>query len=106
MSDSKIEKTKKSTQSQSMKVENPDDDVQARYEALVKSGATAISSDMMFGNEESQANQKDGRWSTPAAKVATFGERLQDHIAARSISSVGTNLNVKEYKDQAKQTAG
>ena len=73
-----------------MRVENKDDDVQARYEALVKSGATAISSDMMFGTEESQANQKDGRWSTPAAKVATFGERLQDHISARSISSVGS----------------
>lgn len=29
-----------------------DDDVQARYEALVKSGATAISSDMLFGEEE------------------------------------------------------
>ena len=29
-----------------------EDDVQARYEALMKSGATAISSDMLFGREE------------------------------------------------------
>ena len=29
-----------------------DDDVQARYDQLVKSGATAISSDMLFGREE------------------------------------------------------
>lgn len=29
-----------------------DDDVQARYEQLMKSGATAISSDMLFGREE------------------------------------------------------
>lgn len=29
-----------------------DDDVQARYDLLVKSGATAISSDMLFGREE------------------------------------------------------
>jgi len=34
-----------------------EDDVQARYEALVKSGATAISSDMLFGREE-QEKQK------------------------------------------------
>ena len=29
-----------------------EDDVQARYDALMKSGATAISSDMLFGREE------------------------------------------------------
>lgn len=29
-----------------------EDDVQARYDQLVKSGATAISSDMLFGREE------------------------------------------------------
>jgi hypothetical protein len=28
-----------------------DDDVQARYEKLVKSGATAISSEMLFGDD-------------------------------------------------------
>jgi len=42
------------------------DDVQARYEQLVKSGATAISSDMLFGREEQQArepNSQGGRWS-------------------------------------------
>lgn len=42
-----------------------EDDVQARYEQLVKSGATAISSDMLFGREEQvkQPSSQGGRWS-------------------------------------------
>jgi hypothetical protein len=54
-----------------------DDDVQARYEALVKSGATAISSDMLFGEEAkaTQAQGGQGRWSTPAS-LSALGEKL------------------------------
>jgi len=55
--------------------DKPEDDVQARYEQLVKSGATAISSDMMFGREEKQATQQEGRWSTPAS-ISAIGEKL------------------------------
>ena len=39
-----------------------EESVQSRYEQLVKSGATAISSDMMFGKEEEQKS-KGGRRS-------------------------------------------
>ena len=41
----------------------------------MKSGATAISSDMLFGEEEKKAAQPD-RWSTPAA-ISTIGEKIQ-----------------------------
>jgi len=47
-----------------------DDDVQARYEQLVRSGAKAISSDMLFGNDheiKSKTGGEAGRWSTPAS---------------------------------------
>ena len=45
-----------------------DDDVQKRYEALVKSGATAIGSEMLFGEEEKPKDTGSaGRWSTPAS---------------------------------------
>lgn len=43
-------KSKKSNTSINLK-NNEDLDVQARYEQLVKSGATAISSDMLFGRD-------------------------------------------------------
>ena len=63
---------------------NTDDDVQKRYEALVKSGATAIGSEMLFGEEE-KAKESDnaGRWSTPAS-LQGLGEKLQDQLVARS----------------------
>ena len=58
---------------------NLDDDVQARYEQLVKSGATAISSDMLFGREEQpkQPSSQGGRWSQPqvAQSLQAMGEK-------------------------------
>jgi hypothetical protein len=77
----------------SQKLSNTDDDVQARYEALVKSGATAIGSEMLFGEEE-KAKDSNGRWSTPAS-LASFGEKLQDTLIARS--SVGSKFIVDLY---------
>jgi hypothetical protein len=63
---------------------NTDDDVQKRYEALVKSGATAIGSEMLFGQDEQPKDEGSaGRWSTPASIVG-FGGRLQDHLISRS----------------------
>jgi hypothetical protein len=62
---------------------NTDDDVQKRYEALVKSGATAIGSEMLFGQDEQPNEGAAGRWSTPASIVG-FGEKLQDHLISRS----------------------
>ena len=59
-----------------------DDDVQKRYEALIKSRATAIGSEMLFGEEE-KPKEAAGRWSTPAS-LQGLGEKLQDQIAARS----------------------
>lgn len=53
---------------------NNEEDVQAKYEQLMKSGATAISSDMLFGEQPKQ--QEGGRWSTPAQTVASFSEKL------------------------------
>lgn len=53
--------------------------MQARYEQLVKSGATAISSDMLFGTEEAPKQQEQGRWSTPAS-LSALGEKLVDHV--------------------------
>jgi len=42
--------------------------VQKRYEALIKSGATAIGSEMLFGEDEKpKDNGSAGRWSTPAS---------------------------------------
>lgn len=75
---------------------DPEDDVQARYEQLVKSGATAISSDMLFGREEQmkQASNQGGRWSQPAvtASLQALGEKAQAAVgAAMSRSSVGSN---------------
>lgn len=56
--------------------ENQDDDVQARYEQLCKSGVTAISSDMLFGREEEPRPKPEaGRWSTPAT-ISAIGEKL------------------------------
>jgi hypothetical protein len=67
-------------QTYTTKLSNTDDDVQARYEALVKSGATAIGSEMLFGQDEQPKDEGSaGRWSTPAS-LAGFGEKLQDHI--------------------------
>lgn len=71
--------------------ENKEDDmdVQARYEQLVKSGATAISSDMLFGKEEKKPdNKNEGRWSTPAT-ITALGERISDHlvVARHSLGS-------------------
>lgn len=65
-----------STETESKAAMGGEIDVQAKYEQLVKSGATAISSDMLFGEEEKKASQPD-RWSTPAA-IQTIGEKLQD----------------------------
>ena len=44
--------TNDDTNSSIQKRADSGDDVQARYDALVKSGVTAISSDMLFGEEE------------------------------------------------------
>ena len=66
------------------------DDVQQRYEALIKSGATAIGSEMLFGEEEKAKDTGSaGRWSTPAS-LQGLGEKLSDQIAARS--SFGSKL--------------
>lgn len=72
-----------------------DDDVQARYEQLVKSGATAISSDMLFGREEEkkQPASQGGRWSQPAvaASLQAMGENASAAIGtAMSRSSLGS----------------
>jgi len=80
--------------------------VQARYEQLVKSGATAISSDMLFGeNNQPSKDKEGGRWSTPAASMTTFSEKISDHIVARA--SFGSNgESIESYKQAAKETAG
>ena len=53
--------------------------MQARYEQLVKSGVTAISSDMLFGREEEPRPQQEaGRWSTPAGTLSAIGEKIYD----------------------------
>ena len=73
-----------------------EDDVQARYEQLVKSGATAISSDMLFGREEQMAKQpssQGGRWSQPAvaASLQAMGEKTTAVIGnVMSRSSMGS----------------
>jgi len=79
-----------------------EDDVQARYEQLVKSGATAISSDMLFGDDKpKESNGEGGRWSTPAS-LADLGEKLQDHLQARS--SIGSGGSLGEHVKNAKQS--
>ena len=60
-----FDNNKSSSQSETVKKDD-NDDVQARYEALMKSNVTAISSDMMFGREP-KPEKKEGRWSTGAA---------------------------------------
>ena len=74
---------------------NLEDDVQARYDQLVKSGATAISSDMLFGREEQpkQPSSQGGRWSQPqvAQSLQAMGEKTQEMIGnVMSRSSLGS----------------
>ena len=71
----------------------------------MKSGATAISSDMFFGNEEHPKNiDNQGRWSAPV-NISALGEKLHDHYLARS--SVGSESgSVEGYKEAAKEKAG
>ena len=90
-----------------------EDDVQARYDLLVKSGATAISSDMLFGREEQvkQPSSQGGRWSQPAvaASLQAMGERTQAAIGnAMSRSSMGSegSSSLQEYKDVLKEKGG
>jgi len=70
----------------------------------VKSGATAISSEMLFGkdNDPKRDDNNGGRWSTPVS-MTTLGERLQDHLMARN--SFGSGGSTEEYKKAAKETA-
>ena len=76
-----------------------DDDVQARYDLLVKSGATAISSDMLFGREEQTRQQQQqsqgGRWSQPAVAetLQAMGERTQAAIA-NARNSMGSKQTI------------
>ena len=68
----------------------------AKYEQLVKSGATAISSEMMFGTDTKDSKQ---RWSTPAQSLSTFGEKLQDHlIVARTSFGSGEHREILKQK--------
>ena len=78
------------------------EDPSERYEQLKKSGATAISSEMMFG-EGNDPKLKEQRWSTPAA-ISALSEKLQDQLVARS-PSFGSGGNVEVYKQSAKETA-
>ena len=76
-----------------------EDDVQARYEQLVKSGATAISSDMLFGREEQpkQPASQGGRWSQPqvAQSLQAMGESAQEMIGnVMSRSSLGSKYQI------------
>lgn len=88
----------------------------------MKSGATAISSDMLFGREaEEKQKKEDPRWNS--ASLGALGEKLQDHLYARS--SVGSksssiismlsnpfyqsplgNNSMEDYKVAAQETAG
>lgn len=72
------------------------EDVQEKYKQLISSGATAISSEMMFGEEQSK--QEAGRWSTPS--MVSFTEKLQDHLTVAR-ASIGSG-SVQDYKAQAK----
>ena len=52
----------------------------------MKSGATAISSDMLFGRDPEPKQDKNqaaaGRWSTPAS-LSAIGEKIQDYLPSR-----------------------
>ena len=73
------------TMAESKPVEKEEEEnVQSRYDQLVKSGATAISSDMMFGKEEDQKS-KGGRWSQP--ETVSFGQRLSDSYQAARLTT-------------------
>ena len=78
--------------------------MQARYDQLVKSGATAISSDMLFGEDNvPKSKGTDGRWSTPAS-ISAIGEKLQDQLIARASFGSGGG-SIDGYKTAAKETA-
>ena len=68
-----------------------DQEVQDKYQQISSSniGANAISSDMYFKNE-AEANDKEGRYSTPA-NMPSFSEKLHDHWVARSSFGSGQN---------------
>ena len=53
------------------------DDVQAKYEALVKSGATAISSDMLFDEQARARQEKERTWNS-AAVMDSVTNKLAD----------------------------
>jgi hypothetical protein len=89
----------------SSQINNDESDVQKRYEMLVKSGAKAISSEMLFGEETKQSQKKEqGRWSTPVSLQA-IGDKIQDHIIARTSIGSSSGQSMEEYKQQAKQRA-
>lgn len=66
--------------------------MQERYDQLLKSGATAISSDMMFGSEAA------GRRSQP--ETVSLGQRLSDQYQAARLTAGSNGLQ------SAKETAG
>jgi len=81
------------------------DDVQQRYEALIKSGATAIGSEMLFGEEEKAKDTGSaGRWSTPAS-LQGLGERLSDQLAARSSFGSAGSGSISDTIKSAKKMA-
>ena len=70
----------------------------------MKSGATAISSEMLFGEQPKQpVNNQNGRWSTPAS-LSALGEKIQDHIiVARTSMGSSGGKSMEEYKQAVKE---